>query len=374
MYLLRLSLLGLGLALFSCSKSKEGEGKVNDTYVITNPLVIDTTYIQDFVADINCVKNIEIRARVKGYLERIYIDEGKPVAAGQVMFLISSQEYKQDLLKANAKLKNSIAEAKAAELMVQNTKLLVDKSVVSVTELEMAQAKLDALNSMIDEAKSEVETAKLKLSYTEIRAPFSGVIDRIPNKVGSLIDEGTLMTTLSDNSEVYVYFNVSEKEYLEFFKQKIDNESGKKSVTLALANGDIHPYKGHVETIEGEFNNETGSIAFRARFPNPKGILKQGSSGKIRYERKVSKAMLIPQKSTFEVQDKSYVYVVDAQNQVKAKSFVPLMRIPHLFIVESGIEAGDKIIYEGIQNVKEGQTVKTQTESLQKIVKELGNQ
>lgn len=223
---------------------------------------------------------------------------------------------------------------------------------------------------MIEEAESEVESALLKLSFTQIRAPFDGIIDRIPNKIGSLIDEGTLMTTISDNSEVYAYFSVSEKEYLDFINSN-DKSKAKKEVELILANGEKYAYSGYVETIEGEFEQGTGNISFRAKFPNPKKILKHGSSGKIRTAQKIEKALVIPQKSTYEVQDRLYVYTVNQKGIVETKSFVPKMRIPHLFIVDSGIAQSDSLIFEGIQELKVGLPIKTQKVNFKDLIREL---
>jgi RND family efflux transporter MFP subunit len=361
-------LVCVGVLLVSCSKSGKKDEHNVDKFQVTQPIVVDTTYYVDYVSEINSVKNVEIRARVKGYLEKTYVDEGGTVSKGQVMFSISSQEYKMELLKATALLKSTIADAKAAELLLQNTKKLVDKNVVSVTELEMAQAKLDALNAKIEEAQSQETSAQLKLSFTQIRAPFDGVIDRIPNKIGSLIDEGSLMTSISDNTEMFAYFNVSEKEYLEFISDVKEANASQKEVSLILANNLEHDYKGKVETIESEFDESTGNIAFRARFPNPKKVLKHGSSGKIRLTKNVKKGLMIPQKSTFEIQDQIYVYVVDENNKVKMKSFVPKLRIPHLYIVASGLSPSDKIVYEGLQNMKVGMQINTEFVSMKTII------
>jgi RND family efflux transporter MFP subunit len=355
------------------SFNKKKETNQIQQFQVTYPAVIDTSYYNDYVSDIHSIENVEIRARVKGYIETIHVDEGKMVKKGQILFSISNQEYKEDVLKAKANLKNAIAEAKAAELDLQNIKILVDKKVVSKTELEMAQSKLDALNANIEEASSHEVSAMLKLSFTKIKAPFDGVIDRIPNKTGSLIDEGTLLTTLSDNNEVFAYFNVSEREYLDF-ASKTKEHSKKNDVTLILANNEEHSHKGNVETIEGEFDNVTGSIAFRARFPNPEKILKHGSSGKIRLLKTVKNAIVIPQKSTFEIQDKIYVYVVDVNNKIQMRSFIPKLRIPHLFVVESGLAPTDKIIYEGIQDIKDGMLVSTETVPLKNIITQLAKE
>ena len=363
----------VGLSVISCSAPDQNTQNTRDKFQVTKPVAIDTVYHSDYVSDIHSVKNVEIRARVKGYIESIHIDEGKSVRKGQVLFRISNQEYKGALLRATAVLKSAIAEAKTAELDLQNVKKLVDKNVVSKTEWDMAKAKLDALNARIEEAESEEQNARLKLSYSEIKAPFDGIIDRIPNKIGSLIDEGTLLTKISDNNEVYAYFNVSEKEYLDFAANNRD-PSQRREVSLILANNEEHPHKGFVETIEGEFDNATGSIAFRARFPNPERILKHGSSGKVRLLRKVHDALVIPQKSTFEIQDKVYVYVVDEQNIVQMRSFIPKLRIPHLYILESGLSRNDQIIYEGIQDMKVGMEVEPEMVPLRQIINQLEQQ
>lgn len=367
-----LALVYLCFYMTSCNKSKGENTPKIETYQVTSPIAIDTSYDIDYVSDINSVRNVEIRARVKGYIEQIYVDEGKPVRKGQILFSISKNEFKEGLYQAKAMLKSAIAEAKAAELTLQNTKLLVDKNVVSKTELEMAKAKLDALNAKIDEARSHEATAEIRLARTDIRAPFDGVIDRIPNKVGSLVDEGTLLTAISDNSEMLAYFSVSEKEYLDYMENK--KQTPHREVSLILANGEEHTHKGRVETLEGEFNAETGSIAFRARFPNPERILKNGSTGKVRMRNQLKNALVIPQKSTFEIQDKIYVYAVDADGRIKSRNFIPKLRIPHLYVLQSGLEKGDRFVYEGTQNLREGMQIKPQyvpmQAALSQIVKE----
>lgn len=272
--------LSVWAALFVSACSSDKKNSVNqEKYPVTNPIVMDTAYTHDYVANIHSLQHVELRARVKGYIEKIHVDEGEIVKAGQILFSISRQEYEVDLLKAKAMLKSAIADAKAAELDLQNVKILVEKNIVSKTELKIAQAKLDALQAKVDEAQSYEASAELNLSYTVIKAPFDGIIDRIPNKAGSLVDEGTLLTTLSDNKKVFAYFNVSEKEYLDF-TTLIDSEK-KNEVSLVLANNQIHKYKGCIETVAGKIDKNTGNIAFRACFPNPDLLLKHGSSGEV---------------------------------------------------------------------------------------------
>ncbi|MBB5395644.1 efflux RND transporter periplasmic adaptor subunit [Mucilaginibacter sp. AK015] len=320
----------------SCTSKKEQKEEVTK-YVVTNALKMDTSFTKEYVSQIKSVRNIEIRAQEKGYLQNIYVDEGQAVKAGQLLFRIMPKMYEAELLKAQA-------EAKAAEIELQNTKTLSDKNIVSKNELSMAQAKLD-------QARAEISVARLHLSFTEIRAPFDGNIDRIPLKLGSLVDEGELMTSLSDNSQMFAYFNVSEPEYLDY-KNNVKGR-GNNKVSLLLANNQLLPYKGEVETIESEFNSETGNIAFRARFPNPNKLLKNGETGKVQMTVPLHGALVIPQKATYEIQDKIYVYVVDQNNKLRSRNITINSELPDLYIVGSGITENDKILLEGVQKVKE---------------------
>jgi len=344
----------------ACESKKPEEADVAAPRVlpVTNVLVKDTNLFREYVADIQAIQNVELRARVQGFLERIYVDEGQAVTKGQILFKINDEEYRAELAKANANLESAIAEAKAVELEVDRLKIMVDKKVISETELGVAQAKLKAVNAKIEQSRWAKSNAELRLSYTSIRAPFQGIIDRIPFKVGSLIDHGTLLTTVSDISEVFVYFNVSEGEYLEYVKSTVEESNGRNSlVNLMLADGTLYAYDGSVETMGGEFQASTGSISFRARFPNPNSILKHGASGKIRLSNTVNDAIMIPQKAAFEIQDKNFVFVVDSLNQVRMRNFVPRTRFSHYYIVESGLKSGEKIVFEGIQEIRDGMRI-----------------
>lgn len=333
------------LGIAGCSAhSTEQKREATPHYAVTVPLQADTTVIKDYVSQIRSVRNIEIRAQEKGYLQNIYVDEGQYVHAGQVLFRIMPKVHEAELLKSEA-------EARAAGIEVQNSKTLADKNIVSKSELALNQAKLE-------QAKAEVALAKIHLSFTEIRAPFSGVIDRLPLKLGSLVDEGALLTTLSDNSSMFAYFNVSEPEYLNY--QMADKNSVEKAVGLLLANNQSLPYKGTVETVEGEFNAETGNIAFRARFPNPNNLLRHGETGKVQMTVPLRRVLLIPQKATYEIQDKVYVYVIDGRNTVHARGITIGNQMPDLYEVAGGLQAGDRILLEGVQKVKEGDKIEPQ--------------
>lgn len=319
----------------------------------------DTVVSTAYVADIQAIKNIEIRTRVRGFLEKIYVDEGQPVKKGQLLFKLNDEEFKIMLSKARAALSNATADTKATALEVDRVKLLVNKNVISPSELEVAQAKLNADKATIEEARSAVESAQTHIAYTSIRAPFDGIINRIPLKAGSLIDEGMLLTQLSDISSMYAYFSFPENEYLKYERTKkavADKDSDK--VKLVLADGSNYPYAGNIETVEGQIEQSTGSIDFRARFPNPKKLLRHGATGKIFLANRADDVVLVPQQAVFDIQDKSYVYVVDSQNKLHMKAFTPLLRLSHSYIVKEGLKSGDKILYEGIQNVHDGMVIK----------------
>lgn len=343
------------LLLFAACNGKKEEKEEETVYPVTSPVRMDTVINKEYVAQIQSVKNIEIRAQEKGFLEKIYVDEGQYVHAGQTLFRIMPQLYQAELMKAKA-------EVEQASIELRNASTLANNNVVSKNEKAMAKAKLDAANA-------EMRLAQIHLSFTDIKAPFSGVINRIPLKLGSLVDEGDLLTSLSDNTNVYSYFNVSEPEYLSY--QTHVNDRGSNQVTLIMANGEDLPQKGEIQTIEGEFDNETGNIAFRAKFPNPDKLLRNGETGKVRMTLPLKNALIIPQKATYEIQDQKYVFVIDKNGVAKSKNIKVAYELPDLYVVASGLSEGDKILLEGVQKVKDDQKVKTKPQDPRKVLQSL---
>jgi membrane fusion protein (multidrug efflux system) len=324
------------LLVYTGCGSKKEEKEEEYKFLVTSPMRKDTLVNRSYVCQIRAIQHIELRALEKGYLQNIYVDEGKSVKKGQLMFQIMPLLYKAELQKAEA-------EAKFAEIEYKNTKQLADSNVVSPNELALAKAKYD-------KAKAEMALAQVHLGFTEIKAPFDGIMDRFQVRLGSLVDEGDLLTTLSDNSEMWVYFNVPEAEYLTYkASQKKDSLM---KVNLQMANGEMFPYTGTVKTIEADFNNETGNIAFRATFPNPKGLLRHGETGNVIATAPLKNALIIPQKATFEVLEKKYVFVVDKDNTIRQREITIAAEIPDLYIISSGLTENDKIMLEGIRKVR----------------------
>lgn len=356
------------LALGACENSKPAEVQP-ESFPVTSIMLTDTSTFTDYVTEIHATQNVEIRARVAGYLEKIHVDEGAHVREGQLLFSINNREYAEELAKAKALFKSSVVEVDAAELELKNVLQLAEKKIVSNTEVSVARNKLDSQKAKMDEAQAHQAYVQIKLSNTEIRAPFDGTINRIPHKIGSLIDEGTLLTSISEYEEVYAYFDVSEKEYLRYARSLQSDSVESKIVTLLLADGNEHPHKGVIETVEGIIDESTGNIAFRAKFKNPDKIIKHGASGRVRLRKKFDDVLLVPQKSTFEIQDKQYVYVVDNNNRVQIRAIESIARLPHFFIVNKGLESGERIVFEGIQNIRADMIIRPEETSMPEIIK-----
>lgn len=338
-------IVGLAVLLLhsSCKHENEHGHETLPTYPVTHPMRKDTLISREYVAQIKSIRHIELRALERGYLKNISVDEGQYVKKGQLMFTIMPNVYEAELKKAEA-------EARVAEIEYENTRLLAESDVVSPNELAMAKANYE-------KAEAEVALARTHLNFTSVRAPFSGIMDHLEVREGSLLDEGELLTSLSDNTSMWIYFNVPESEYLDYITD-IKKDS-LKQVKLLLANNKVFNQTGIVETIEGEFNNETGNIAFRATFPNPDKILRHGETGNILMDIPMQDALLIPQKATFELLEKKYVFVVDENNTVRQREITIAEELPHLYAVEDGLQENDRILLEGLRKVREGDHIET---------------
>ena len=344
--------------LYSCTSSAsksntEAVPEILVTKVASRDTIINTAY----VANLQAIQNTEIKSRVHGFLDKILIDEGKPVAKGQALFQLSTGELVINEAKATASLDMATAEAKAASLEVERVNILVEKKVITKTELELAKAKLKAAEAKISEANAMLAEARLKRTYATIRAPFNGVVNRLPLKTGSLIEEGTMLTSITDIQSVFAYFSVSENEYLRFNKVKKTAGNQFDSVLLILSDGSDYGYAGTIETMNGEIDPSTGSLVFRARFPNPKGLLKHGATGKVVLTTNVNNTLIIPQKAVFEIQDRNFVFMVNKNNIIRQQAFESISRLGHYYLVKSGLKEGDLIVYEGAQNLREGNKI-----------------
>jgi membrane fusion protein (multidrug efflux system) len=323
-------------------ESKEQPRRENQKIVVTSPQAKDVTITHQYVCQIHSQRHINVRALVNGYLEKILVKEGQVVKKGDVMFKILPTLYQ-------AKYEAAEAEAKHAELEYQYTKKLSEKKAVTANEVALSFAKWQS-------KKAEQQKAWAEFNFTDIKAPFDGIIDRLHEQVGSVINERDTLTTLSDNSVMWVYFNVPEASYLEY-KASLGQNKEAPRIELVLANGSKFPKAGKIGAIEAVFNNKTGTIPFRADFENPDDLLRHGQTGNVLIHRTLNNALVIPQQAVFEILDKRYVYVVDKDDVVHKREIAIQNESEDIFVIKSGLDVNDKIVLEGVRQLSDGKKV-----------------
>ncbi len=331
---------------------------------------------QEYSASLEGTKDVEVRPQVDGYLDRIYVDEGAYVRKGQPLFHIDSRVYAEQLNTAKAGLATAKANLNNAQINLAKITPLVQNNVVSDVQLKTAQAAYDAALANVEQAQSLVQSAQINLGYTTITAPVDGYVGRIPLKTGSLVGRTTMeaLTVVSEIKEVYAYFSFSENDFLRFknlYEGKTIEEKIKKMppVELVLPDGTVYTEKGKVQTVAGQFDNTTGSISFRAVFPNKDKLLRSGNTGKIRLSQELKNAWILPQESTFEVQDKILVFIVGDSNKVASKPIVVAGKTSNYYFVESGLNAGEKIVFSGIGTLQDGMMIVPKPMSIDSLLK-----
>lgn len=337
--------------------------------------LLPATTWQEYSASIEGKTNVEIRPQVDGYLERIYVEEGAYVKAGQPLFKINDRPYQEQLSNAKANLLSALANLDKAQVEVDRLAPLVKNNVISEVQLKTAQAAHEAAKGTVSQAQANVSTAQINLGYTLINAPVSGYAGRIPFKTGSLVGRGEAMplTMVSDVSEVYAWFSLSEVDYLQFKNQYAGTtiqEKVKKlpPVELVLADNTIYPEKGKIETIEGQFNKTMGVISFRAVFPNSAGIMRSGNTGRVRIPRE-HKSLLVPTEATFELQDRVFVFALTDSNKVVSKPITIAGKSGAYYLVDKGIAPGEKIVYQGLDRLRDGMIITPQLFSTDSLLK-----
>ena len=317
--------------------------------VVTSPMAKNVVITQDYVCQIHSQRHIDLCALEDGYLEAIPIKEGQRVKAGDLLFQVVPILYK-------AELAAELAERDLARMELNFTQALADRQGVSQKEVQLYKAKLA-------KTQAKVDLAQAKLDFTAVKAPFDGIVDRLKTQQGSLVKEGNMLTTLSDNSVMWVYFNVTEKRYLEYMAETGQDQQSP-DIHLKLANQSMFPHVGRIDpahnvgAIEANFNNENGNIAFRADFPNPDRLLRHGQTGTVTIDRPLKSAIVIPQRAVFENLAKRYVFVVDKDDLVHQREIIIDYELEDIFVIKKGVlDVNDKIVLEGIRQVREGEKV-----------------
>jgi membrane fusion protein (multidrug efflux system) len=335
---------------------EEAHHAENGSLSVTKPWRKNIEVTKEYVSQIKAIQHIELRAFEKGYLQSTYVDEGQMIKKGEKLFQIMP-------ILLQAEFEKAKAEYEITSIEFGQTEKLAKQKVVSKNELALTKAKLDKKKAILDMARAH-------LNFATVVAPFDGIMGRFKVRLGSLVEEGELLSTLSDISQLWVYFNVSESDYLNYMAlKKSTGDAGE--VKLLLPNGKNFEHTGKIDTIEADFDNETGNVAFRASFPNPDGLLRHGETGNVILSETIPNALVIPQKATYEVLNKRFVYVVDQKGVVQPREIEIEREVPHLFIVKSGLTEQDTILLEGLGKVNKGQVIKTKFLDLTSVMKGL---
>ena len=352
----------LCIFLFSCGgkNAQNGGGMVREYAVMT--LQPDSMeWYSNYPAAIKGKRDIEIRPNVSGFITDLRVDEGSVVRKGQVLFVIDTVPYKAALKVAETNVEKASTET--ARLTAENKRELQRRDIISEYDLQMAENSYASAKAQLAQAEAQLVNARNNDSYTRVISPLDGVVGEIPFRVGSLVSpsSATPLTTVSDNSEMYVYFSMTERQILELVAQYGAENFLQKlpTVSLKLSDGSIYPLKGRIETVSGIIDTQTGSSNMRATFENPNRLLRSGGSGVIMIPMKNDHAILVPQKATYEIQDKKFVYVLNDDSTVTSTE-ITIASIDNgkEYMVTSGLKAGDRIVTEGVNTLKDGMTIK----------------
>jgi len=307
-------------------------------------------------------EDIEIRPRIDGFVEDIYVDEGSVVAKGQPLFRINSPSSVQAVNTAQAAVKSAQAQVAIAELNVARIRPLAEKGIVSPVQLNTFEKTYKSTEASLEQAKATLKNAEATLSWTVVTSPVNGIVGSIPFRLGSLVNSSNILTTVSSTSNVFAYFSINEKELvtlLEGLDGKTQAEKINKlpEVSLIMADGTVYSEKGKIKTITGQVNVTTGSVNLRADFPNKQGILRSGFSGRVSIPKHMDNVLLIPQKATFTQQDKYLTYKVQGDSVVNTMISVIPTPDGKNYVVTEGLQEGDRIVEDGIITLSNGKKI-----------------
>ncbi len=342
----------IALAIVSCGKKEEQQMAPQGPlpFPVETVNKEDATIYEEYTANLEGQQNVEIRPKVNGFIQKIYVDEGQMVKKGQLLFKLETQTLNQDASASKAMVQ-------AAQVEVDRLKPLVDRKIISNVQLETAKAKLA-------QAKSAYGSIAANISFGTITSPVNGVVGSLPYREGSLVSMTSEMplTTVSDSKVIRAYFTMNEKQLLSFNKtfkgsNTVEKLKNVPEVSLLLIDGSEYDQKGKIVTINGLVNPQTGTTEFRAEFKNPEGLLRSGSTGTVRLPIEQKGVIVVPQNAVFEVQGKQLIYVVGEGNKVKSKIITTNGTSGMNFIVTEGLAAGDMVVVEGASKLKDDMAI-----------------
>ena len=352
-------------ALASCSGNQGQQMQMPAPAIATVTLAPQSADLQKtFPATIKGKTDIDIRPQVTGFITKVHVDEGQQVKKGQVLFTLDQVQFQAAVDQARANLNSAQTAVNTAKMTADSKKALLDKNIISQYEYQLAENALQQANAQLATAQAALVNAQKNLAYTVVTAPSDGVVGQSPNREGSLASPSSAqpLTTVSDNSQVYAYFSLTEKDLLNMAGASKSVEAAIKempAVNLRLSDGTIYPIEGKVATVSGVIDNKTGASSVRALFNNPDGVLRSGSTGQIVLPDNKDSVIIIPQKATFELQDRRFVYIVNDSNKVVSTPvIVDANNDGKNFVVTSGLQAGQRIAVEGVgTKLQDGMTI-----------------
>lgn len=307
-------------------------------------------------------EDIEVRPRIDGFIESIYVDEGSVVKKGQLLFKINSPQSQQALTSAQAALRSAQAQVNIAKVDVNRIRPLVEKDIVSKVQLETAESTYESAVASLAQAQATLKNAEATMSWTNVTSPVDGLVGEIPYRQGSLVDKNNVLTTVANTSNVFAYFSLNEKELSAFLNTLEGNNQAEKiknmpDVILTLADGTVYSQTGKIETITGSVNSTTGTASFRAEFPNKEGKLRSGTSGNISIPRHLENSIIIPQKAAYAQQNKTLIYLVQGDSVVQKVISVLPTPDSKSYVVTDGLKDGDRIVTDGIVTLSHGKKI-----------------
>jgi len=347
------------LTVISCGKRQQSADNKPQAYPTTIVSTGSAELVATYPATIRGREDIEIRPRIDGFIENIYIDEGSAVKQGQILFKINSPQAEQAVTSAEAAVTSAEAQLATAELNVSRIKPLADKGIISAVQLDTYINARNSAYAACEQAKAQLKNAKATLSWTSVVSPVDGYVGAVSYRKGSLVNNQNVLTTVANTTSIFAYFSLNEKELVSFLNDLEGSTQAEKlknapDVTLTLADGTVYPYKGRIETITGVLNIMTGSANFRAEFANREGMLRSGTSGTLSIPKAYADVIIIPQIATFAQQDKVLVYVVE--DGAATQRIIKVTPTPdgQMYIVHSGLKAGERIVSGGVATLANG--------------------
>ena len=349
----------LSAALFTACGSKSSQmPEANKDFAVETLKATEADLKTSYPATIKGMQDIEIRPKVAGYLTKLLVDEGATVRKGQPLFLIDSEQYQAAVNSAKAQVRVCKANIATQKLTVENKQALFDQKIISSYDLQMAKNTLESYEAQLAAAQASLQSAQDNLRWCTVTSPSDGVVGMIPYRVGSLVSASSAqpLTTVSNISQMYVYFSMTEKQLLGLTREQGGLSaaiSKMPAVSLVLSDGTEYSQSGVVSTVSGVIDSNTGSVQMRATFDNAGHVLRSGGTGSILIPIHQKDAILIPQKATYEIQNKKFVYVVGADNKVQSREIEVLVQNDgQNYVVSNGLKVGARIVIDGVNRLK----------------------